>query len=93
MPSITVNGVRLRIAPYCEVSFESFEVQSDCSNPNVTAVTTPTAPPPGPAIELSTEELIAVSAVGGAVGLLLIAAVFIICCVFAVRISRIRDKE
>ncbi|XP_064397056.1 sushi, von Willebrand factor type A, EGF and pentraxin domain-containing protein 1-like isoform X3 [Halichondria panicea] len=96
-PSLVVQSVRIRIASYCEVEFESFDIQSDCMNPsdNGTRPTTGTQAteqtPSGESegVQLSMIEIIAVSAVGGGVALLLILTLLIICCVFIVRISRI----
>ncbi len=96
-PSLVVQSVRIRIASYCEVEFESVDIQSDCMNPsdNGTRPTTGTQAteqtPSGESegVQLSMIEIIAVSAVGGGVALLLILTLLIICCVFIVRISRI----
>lgn len=99
--SLVVQSVRIRIASYCEVEFETFDTQSDCINPsdNGTRPTigaqatkeTPSGESQG--VQLSITEIIAVSAVGGGVALLLILILLIICCVFLVRISRISKTQ
>ncbi len=100
-PSLVVNSIRLRIASYCDVEFESFDIQSDCVEPSNngtqptadTQTTSDTTNTSGDGIQLTMTEIIALAAVGGGVGLLLILTVLIICCVFIVRISRINKLE
>lgn len=96
-PSVVVESIRLRIASYCDVEFESFDIQTDCvdpfnnnTGPATTAQTTDEVTGNGgEGIQLTMIEIIAVSTVGGLVGLLLILTLLVICCVFVVRISRI----
>ena len=95
-PSIPVLGRTGRIASYCEVEFESFDIPSDCvdpldnrTRPTVDTQATSGVTESGTGLQLTMEELIAVSAVGGGVGLMLFLAILVICCVFCVRISRL----
>lgn len=89
-PSVLVQQSRLRIAPYCDVEFESFEVPSDCVRPteNSTGTTTTHMAFTDNTFGLTKIELIIVAAIGGGIGLLVIIAVLVVCCVIAVKVCR-----